>query len=101
MSDVRIQVLDPRIVYEGRIRVGSLVITHDRLDIMEQLMDVDGYFDRVVIYDNDFAKELERLGYASRSNRGSYAGTTKLRTLIENNRERIVKALNRSSDRRP
>lgn len=62
----------PRCVFDG------MEITYERLDILSALKEADGWMERLVIYDRDFAKLLEDKGYAYRNARGSYGHTDKL-----------------------
>lgn len=46
---------------------------YDLLELLEQAEEVDGYFERLIVYNNAEAKKLEELGVISRSSRGSYS----------------------------
>lgn len=46
---------------------------YDLLELLEQLEEVDGYFERLIVYNSADAKKLEELGVLSRSPRGSYS----------------------------
>jgi len=45
---------------------------YELLDLLEATYDVDGFFERVVIYEK-WGKKLDEMGVLSRSSRGSYS----------------------------
>lgn len=46
---------------------------YELLELLEGANEVDGYFERLVVYDSKDAKKLEELGVLSGSSRGSYS----------------------------
>lgn len=82
----------PRCGYRG------IEVTYDRLEILEALRDADGYFNAVVIMDEEFAAWLEKVGLAVRSNRGSHSRTSKLTQVLV---ARFYDALEASKKQKP
>jgi hypothetical protein len=46
---------------------------YELLNLLKEADNVDGYFERLVVYDSKDAKKLEELGVLSGSARGSYS----------------------------
>ena len=59
-----------RLVLDDGYEFGDV---YELLELLEELHNSDGFFSRMVIY-NEWGKKLEELGVASGSSRGSYSG---------------------------
>lgn len=98
---IAITVLEPLITYVGRCEVDGLILTRGHLDLLDELDDVDGYFNAVVVHaDREFMDVLQARGLARRKVQGSYYGTPELTEFLKQYRELIEDAIRTSYLRR-
>jgi hypothetical protein len=96
-----ITILDPKqiIRHVAQCQIGTLIITDDVLEVLEELQNTDGYFTRILINDRSLADKLEACELASRSARGSYFGGPKLESFMKEHHDAIYDALAQSRQR--
>jgi len=54
----------------------------DVIEILEELLDTDGFMRVLVIYDTPLADDLEASGYAFKTTKGAYRGTEQTREAL-------------------